>query len=178
MRGQDLAHHVVAERRVERRPGVDEGVERVVLVAVHDAHPLGTLAGVEHEVAGHGDVVGTEPRDEHADGVAVPRQLAVVVAGQHDHAVVGAIGEPAHGGDELRVGVEDGPDVGRAGEHLEAVAGDDEQALALDRLQRRRQRRRGPGRSDRGDVAEVDVADDHDVSAARHGDLDEVGDHR
>ena len=86
--GQQVADHVVAEGGVHRRPRVLEGVVGVGLVPVDHPDPLGPVVGADDQVAGQGEVARRRaaPSSTPTD-VAVPGQLAVVVAGQHDHVV-------------------------------------------------------------------------------------------
>jgi hypothetical protein len=62
---------------------------------------------------------------------AVPGQLSVVIAGQHHHVVARPGGEARHRLGELGVGIEDPAHIWRAGQHLEAVSGDDEGSRAV-----------------------------------------------
>ena len=119
---------MVTEGSVDRRPGILEGVVRVGLVAVDDPHTLPAVVGVDDEVADEGEVSGADALLEHPHRVTVPGQLAVVVAGQDDDRMIVAGRELGHRRGELRMGVEDAAHVGRTGQHLEAVAGDDEDA--------------------------------------------------
>ena len=131
---EHLAHDVVPGRCVDRRPGIDERVVRVVLVAVHDVHLLRPGTGVEGEVDRQREPAGPEPLPDDLDQVRVPGDVAVVVAGQHHHVVVLAGGEGLHGVGPLVVGVEDLLDRrDRRVELLEPVARDHEDARTVPR---------------------------------------------
>ena len=102
---EDLAHDVVAERRVDRRAGVDEAVEGVVLVAVDDVDLLRAAVGGDHEVEGDGDLGGAGAVDDGLDHGAVPGDAAVVVAGEHHEvAAVVAVDPLLQRGAEARRG--------------------------------------------------------------------------
>ncbi len=49
--GQQVAHHVMAERGVHRRPRVFERVVGIGLVPVHHPHPLGAVGRAHHQIA-------------------------------------------------------------------------------------------------------------------------------
>ncbi len=175
--GEDLAHHVVAERGVDGGARVDEAVVGVVLVAVHHPDLLGPRLGLQDQVEGEGDIGGAGGGDDGLDDVAVPGDLAVVVARQH-HEVAGrgTVHPGAQGGAELGVGLQDGPDVRVvAGEELETVAGDDHRAAALPRTEDLDEGSRGGRRSVGHGRPEVEVGDDHDPTVAGDLDLDLVG---
>ncbi len=149
----------MTERGVHRRPRILEGVVGIRLVPVHHPDPLGPVFSADHEVAGQGELVDAQalPQPPHREGV--PGQLTVMVAGEHHHVVVGVGGEVGHRLGELGVGIEDQVDVGRPGQHLETVPGDEEggRAVALpqdvgDLVGHSRRRGGGHGR-------EVEIAD-------------------
>ena len=177
--GEDLAHDVVAERRVDRRARVDEAVERVVLVAVDDVDLLGPArrcctrgrAAMATSVA---------PRRSTMASITstVPGDAAVVVAREHDEvaALVG-VDPLLEGGAEVGVGVEDRA---RCAGRPPASISKPSPAMttAPPPVQAPTSSIEGPG-AGRGGVghggAEVEVGDDDDLVAPGDLDLDEVG---
>ena len=88
--GHQVADDVMAEGGVHGRPRVLEPVVRIGLVAVDHVHPLDAFARPDQEVTGQGRPPHPQAGGEDVDRVAVPGQLAVVVARQQDHLVVGS----------------------------------------------------------------------------------------
>ena len=174
-RREDLGGQVVAERGVGRAARVLAGAAGVEAVARLDPHhpvacprlqtqgqsqrPLGT------ELVGHGP-----------EGLVVPGQAAVLAAGQADHPASLAVAEGGHGRGQLGVGGESLGRVDRGrGHQLEQVAGEDQDAGSVPRVDGGGQLRRGRARRRGGVLFKDQVAHDQDPAADGHLDLQGVG---
>jgi hypothetical protein len=83
--GKQVADHVVAEGGVDRRPWVLERVVGIGLVPVDHPDPLGPCSVAMTRSQDECEVVDAEALSQYRDGLGVPGQLSVVVAGQDDH---------------------------------------------------------------------------------------------
>ena len=143
-----------------------------------DADAGGWAFGRHQEVDGQSDRVGADALAQGGQGVTVPGQPAVVVAGQDDERAIGRGGEGSQGLGETRVGVEDAADVRWAGKQLEAVAGDDEDARSHPLVEDLAELGLDGAARLGGEGRQVQVADDDGARALGHGHLGQVGDRR
>ena len=174
--GQHLPDDVVAQRGVDRGPGIVERVVLIELMAVHDPDQLGAVAGLDGQIAGQRHVGYAETFAQQGDRLLVPAELAVVVAGGQHHAVILVRGEMLDRVGELGVGVQDPGHVRRRGEHLEPVARDHQHPGQLEPVQHLGQLVGGQRGYLRGRGREVQVAHHDHPAAPPHLEPDQIGD--
>ena len=106
---------------------------------MNNPYPLGPVFGGHHQGEVESELGDSEPVPQGRYRYAVPGQLAVVVAREDEHVVVGLGGEGRNRRSELGMDVEDPPHLGWTGQHLEPVPGDDERRRPGHASQHRRQ---------------------------------------